>query len=373
MPRRGRGLKSSFQALLDENEAHIPPTPSRPREPAKHFPVPERVDLPSSLPCVLSECRSKKDVERHMKGYFVATGSHCDVFRRCESPHYHLKVATERPTQPDRRDHKRYRTLDEREIEAVRALCPSSPLPGLVPAALTLMGSDMTLSMMSADCTLHHAFAPSQFRPDRGDHVEECARQVGRGLEHFHSRGWMHLDLSTNNILVGWRARGALYMICDLGSARQTGDSDRAATTLIFRSPEVVESECSRPIRSDDGQMVRTPTNTPACDVWALGCCLYYMMTGLLVTQPKHSLSAGVYDQNDNSDQGLFMAHVRLLGSDKVRPGPYAAQAKGMKFRPAELPDSTPLRLCLQRYDTRPGDGEAFLRAMERHGGEGGA
>ncbi|KAF5280987.1 hypothetical protein FQA39_LY05192 [Lamprigera yunnana] len=81
----------------------------------------------------------------------------------------------------------------------------------------------------------------------------------------------IHRDLKIENILVGENGN---YVICDFGSA--TGrvlnplnhgataveDEIKRYTTLSYRSPEMVDMYCGKPI-------------TTKADIWALGCLLY--------------------------------------------------------------------------------------------------
>jgi serine/threonine protein kinase len=97
--------------------------------------------------------------------------------------------------------------------------------------------------------------------------------QAARGLEHAHSRGLIHRDVKPGNLLV---TPEGVCKISDLGLAgflhtdrpdSEGSDEQRAKTvgTADYLSPE----------------QVLTPERlTPACDVYALGCTLYYAVTG---------------------------------------------------------------------------------------------
>ena len=90
------------------------------------------------------------------------------------------------------------------------------------------------------------------------------ARQIVQGLDYIHSRGLVHCDIKSQNILIG--EDGA--KIADFGCAKWTdGRDDRKvpiAGTPLFMAPEVARGE-------DQG--------CPS-DVWALGCTVIEMATG---------------------------------------------------------------------------------------------
>jgi serine/threonine protein kinase len=92
--------------------------------------------------------------------------------------------------------------------------------------------------------------------------------QAAKGLEHAHSRGLIHRDVKPGNLLV---TPEGVCKVSDLGLAGflHEGESDdkrnKTVGTADYLSPE----------------QVMTPEQlTPACDIYALGCTLYYAVTG---------------------------------------------------------------------------------------------
>ncbi|KAH8093861.1 kinase-like protein [Cristinia sonorae] len=95
-----------------------------------------------------------------------------------------------------------------------------------------------------------------------------CARyytaQIVDTLGYIHSKGVLHRDLKPENVLLDDNFR---VKICDFGTGKILGDSDRAATfvgTPQYVSPELLE---------------RNET-TKSSDYWALGCIVYQMISG---------------------------------------------------------------------------------------------
>jgi serine/threonine protein kinase len=91
------------------------------------------------------------------------------------------------------------------------------------------------------------------------------AMHVGSALQHIHDRGYLHLDIKPDNVIV---ARGGLPILFDLGSARRQ-DAPRPRD-VIGTDPYIAPEEC------------RLGKAGPAADVFGLGVTLYEMLTGEL-------------------------------------------------------------------------------------------
>ncbi len=92
--------------------------------------------------------------------------------------------------------------------------------------------------------------------------------QAAKGLEHAHSRGLIHRDVKPGNLLV---TPEGVCKVSDLGLAGflHEGEADdkrnKTVGTADYLSPE----------------QIMTPDQlTPACDIYSLGCTLYYAVTG---------------------------------------------------------------------------------------------
>nr|GMD36933.1 mitogen-activated protein kinase kinase kinase A-like [Ipomoea batatas] len=102
-----------------------------------------------------------------------------------------------------------------------------------------------------------------------GGRLKEAAigyytEQILRGLEFLHSKGIVHCDIKSRNVLLG--ESGA--KIADFGCAKWAGDRPAAAAgiggTPVFMAPEAAQGK---------------EQGFPA-DIWALGCTVIEMATG---------------------------------------------------------------------------------------------
>ncbi len=92
-------------------------------------------------------------------------------------------------------------------------------------------------------------------------------KQAAEGLAHAHHRNLIHRDIKPGNILV---TPEGVAKLSDLGLAGYINDADdpragKTVGTADYLSPE----------------QIKTPLNvTRACDIYSLGCTLYYAITG---------------------------------------------------------------------------------------------
>lgn len=95
--------------------------------------------------------------------------------------------------------------------------------------------------------------------------IGQYTDQILRGLEYLHSSGIVHCDIKGQNILI--TESGA--KIADFGCAKWTNPEASATTTIsgtpMFMAPEVARGE---------------EQGSPA-DIWALGCTIIEMATGM--------------------------------------------------------------------------------------------
>lgn len=100
----------------------------------------------------------------------------------------------------------------------------------------------------------------------------EIVRQVCRGLVVAHSETppIIHRDIKPQNILVGYDGGGLRARLSDFGLAKRANPLTllvSAQGTMRFKAPEVFANQ---------------KADSCACDVWALGCTLYLLLTDQL-------------------------------------------------------------------------------------------
>ncbi len=84
-------------------------------------------------------------------------------------------------------------------------------------------------------------------------------RQLLLFLGHLHEKGWVHGDLSPENILL----KSNEIKITDVGMAVKVGEKPEGVGHLFYASPEALKGE---PL-------------TPHSDIYSLGCILYHFLT----------------------------------------------------------------------------------------------
>eukprot|EP00128_Syssomonas_multiformis_P008811 Colp12_sorted_trinity150504_noHs@25480 len=116
--------------------------------------------------------------------------------------------------------------------------------------------------------------------------VRAIFRQVLSAMDHCHQAGVVHRDLKLENILLGEDNR---VVITDFGLGRTVQAEDLCASfcgTPHYVAPELTKAE--------------RPYVGPAVDVWALGVCLFVMISGQLPFSAK--VLGALYKQIRSAD-----------------------------------------------------------------------
>lgn len=152
----------------------------------------------------------------------------------------------------------------------------------------------------------HGPLAPRQ--------AADVMEQVAAALEEAHSKGVVHRDLKSGNVLLRKLSGGQLHAyLCDFGIARADNDETTSSTgvigTLEYLAPE---------------RQSGAPASF-ATDIYSLGCLLWAALTGA----PPYT----------GSDVDVALAHSRapipqLPGEDPVSRGTNAILARAMAKNP---------------------------------------
>jgi len=185
-------------------------------------------------------------------------------------------------------------------LDAFRSECSVLVALGAHPNVVPVLGiieTGETLVMERAAADLSSAIADM-----RGHLRLMCmsgwAKDILAGIDFIHSRGVIHQDMKTSNILI---SRTGTAQICDFGlSCCGSGklSIDREIGTLWYRAAEV---------------LMGASTYTPKIDEWGVGCILLEMFLGQPVFNGNPLSACGcaaVSHRNFNADQMLQVFRV---------------------------------------------------------------
>ncbi|KAL6888153.1 hypothetical protein ACP4OV_009179 [Aristida adscensionis] len=151
-----------------------------------------------------------------------------------------------------------------RELACLRALRGDPSAVQLVGVGEDAATGDVFLVTELAGATLRRRLAVARAFSEA--ETRACMRQLLRAAERMHAAGTVHRHITPENVLVG--AGGALKL-CGFGMATTPASPAAAGEprvgTLRYGSPE---------------QLIGMGHDTPAVDVWALGCVMAELLAG---------------------------------------------------------------------------------------------
>jgi serine/threonine protein kinase len=93
-------------------------------------------------------------------------------------------------------------------------------------------------------------------------------KQILDGIYYLHSKGVTHRDIKSENILLSDHGPSPLLKIADFGLSKMQRLMITHCGTLIYSAPEIIMNN----------------QYTRAVDIWSLGCLLYAMLSGKLLS-----------------------------------------------------------------------------------------
>jgi serine/threonine protein kinase len=150
---------------------------------------------------------------------------------------------------------------------------------------------------------------------------------VAQALGRAHELGVIHRDIKPDNIYLLSGYATDFVKLLDFGLAQMKGELRVTATGTVFGTPEYIAPE-----------QARGAPLTHACDLYALGCVLFEMLTSELPFQ--------------GSTSELVLAHLRTPPPHPVEPWGERAARAGRAHLAAPLEaarGAPPERLCAGR------------------------
>jgi eukaryotic-like serine/threonine-protein kinase len=150
-------------------------------------------------------------------------------------------------------------------------------------------------------------------------HAADYIRQAADGLAHAHQAGMVHRDIKPGNLLVD--ANGTVKIL-DLGLARFFNENDEDSLTVAHDEKVLGTADYLAPEQALDSHTVDA-----RADLYALGCTMYFLLTGhppftsgtlaqrLMAHQTREP--PGIETERDDVPQDL-LAIVRRMMAKKV-------------------------------------------------------
>lgn len=161
-------------------------------------------------------------------------------------------------------------------LARARYHAPHGPVPPFAEGAAPEVSNDRGRPWLLLD--LVPGVALDEWLQSEGIIPEPLVRAIGARLAHalaaMHAAGWVHGDVKPANVRLN--ANGDAVLV-DLGFARRAGSSDAPLGTPGYLAPE----------RAGGGPPVAS------ADLFALGCLLYEIATGVSPSSPRSSVPAG--------------------------------------------------------------------------------
>lgn len=149
-----------------------------------------------------------------------------------------------------------------READVLRAV-QSEHIVRLIDVVDGRRGTWIVMERLYGDTIRHKLDAEGAFRPST---IDSWLTQIAAGLEHMHRQGYVHLDITPQNIFL---TDGGDAKVIDFGIAQSAyrapqREGNKLLGTAAYISPE-----------HGSGSVV-----TPLSDIYSLGCVVFELLTG---------------------------------------------------------------------------------------------
>lgn len=159
--------------------------------------------------------------------------------------------------------------------------------------------------------------------------------EILKALRVIHAHSYLHRDIKPANIM---RRPDGSILLLDFGSARQNlGDQERSFTVLVTAGYAPME------------QYTGTDAQGPATDLYAVGACMLYCLTG---TVPTEAIQRTISDQSNQTD-GIDGSLKVIAARDSA--GAQLAQVLAWLMRPQAVQRPQHADAVLQRLEGVPG------------------
>lgn len=179
------------------------------------------------------------------------------------------------------------------------------------------------MAMALCDCDLDQYVRQREYLPE--DECKYITAQTLDAIKYLHDIKVAHRDIKPPNILM----KNYVPKLCDFGlsyevewmpNSKDPRPCDEFCGSRPFLPPEMVE---------------RIPYNSYKCDIWSLGCCVFYMIFGqrpfdhtdmdlMLIAQKRQRWSVGQV-KNKISEQAWQYMSSLLQPEPALRPNTDAA------------------------------------------------
>jgi len=193
----------------------------------------------------------------------VYLAQHRDSGTNCVAKVYDKRLVSLRQT----RDGSHVAEDAELEIEVHRQLCSAYPSPYIL-NMLDLLHDDSYIYVILELCEKGDLFSYISVEPFRESAAQMWSKQMFAGVYHMHSNGFVHRDLSPENLLI---TSDNELKLSDFGVACEAKDGEfeveegRRPGKLRYMAPEIYAG----------GRY-----NAYAADIWSCGVIIFTMLFG---------------------------------------------------------------------------------------------